>query len=90
MQDRLENRRKRLMFRAHHMGMNENDIIFGQFAEAFLADFDEGQLDRFEALIAEADNDLYDWVTGRRPAPAAFDHDVMRLLKGFRLVTARR
>lgn len=89
MEESLEVRRKRLMFRAHHMGMNENDIIFGRFAEAFLGDFDAGQLDRFEALIAQADNDLWDWVTGRTPPPAAFDTDVLRMLKSFKLPSAR-
>ncbi len=71
------------------MGMNENDIIFGGFAEAFLGDFDAGRLDRFEALIAQADNDLWDWVTGRKPAPAEFDTDVLALLKSFKLPNAR-
>lgn len=87
MTDELENRRKRLLFRAHHMGMNENDLIFGQFAEAFVADFTADQLDRFEALIAENDADLFDWVSGKAPVPARVDHDVMRLLLRFKLVS---
>lgn len=76
---------KRLLFRAHHMGMNENDILFGRFAEAHLADFTPAQLDRFETLIAQNDVDLFNWVSGRTPVPADFDHDVMRLLMAFRL-----
>lgn len=75
---------KRLLFRAHHMGMNENDILFGRFAEAHLGDFTPEQLDRFEALIAQNDIDLFNWVSGRLPTPPEFDHDVMRLLKEFR------
>ncbi len=88
--DDLETRRKRLMFRAHHMGMNENDLIFGQFAEAFLSDMSAAQLDRFEELIAQNDSDLFSWVSGREPVPPRFDHDVTRQLLQFKLVTARR
>lgn len=76
---------KRLLFRAHHMGMNENDILFGRFATAHLAGFTPDQLDRFETLIAQNDMDLFNWVSGRTPVPAEFDHDVMRLLMAFRL-----
>lgn len=76
---------KRLMFRAHHMGMNENDILFGRFAEAHLHSFTDEQLERFETLIAQSDMDLFNWVCGRHPTPPEFDHDVMALLKEFKL-----
>ena len=76
---------KRLLFRAHHMGMNENDILFGRFAEQHLAGFSADQLERFETLIAQSDIDLFNWVSGRQPTPPEFDHDVMALLKDFKL-----
>ncbi len=43
--------RKRLLFRARHMGTNENDIFFGGFAEAHLAELSDDQLQRFETLL---------------------------------------
>jgi len=76
-------RRKRLMFRAHHMGSNENDILFGRFADRRLAGLDAAQLDRFESLLAETDSDLFDWVTGKQPVPGRLDHDVMAMLQDF-------
>lgn len=79
----LDPRRKRLLFRARHMGMNENDILFGEFAETHLAGFDDDQLDRFEALLAQADQDLFDWITRRRPVPARWDDEIMGMLQGF-------
>jgi len=84
MPDRMDSRRKRLMFRSRHMGTAENDILFGGFAERYLADLSEAQLERYEALLEENDIDLFNWVTGKEKAPAALDHDVMALLKGFR------
>ena len=77
--------RKRLLFRARHMGTNENDIFFGGFAEAHLAGMSLVQLDRFEKLLEVNDSDLFQWVTGAKPVPADYDHDVMALLKNFTL-----
>jgi antitoxin CptB len=77
--------RKRLLFRARHMGTNENDIFFGGFAEAHLAGMSEEQLQRFEKLLEVNDPDLFQWATGAKPVPAEYDHDVMALLKRFTL-----
>lgn len=76
-------RLKRLMFRAHHMGSNENDILFGGFAAKYLETLSAEQAERFEALITENDTDLYNWVTGTTEVPAHLDHDVMAMLKKF-------
>jgi antitoxin CptB len=77
-------RRKRLLFRSHHRGTKETDLLLGAFAERHLADFSEAQLDRYEALLEIEDGLLFAWATGRVPVPAEHDSDVMRLLRGFR------
>ena len=80
----IDIRRKRLLFRSWHRGTRETDLILGRFADTHIDDFGESQLDRFEALLACEDADLFDWVSGRTAPPPAHDHDVMRLLLGFR------
>jgi antitoxin CptB len=75
--------RRRLLFRGWHNGTQEADLLLGSFAEAFLASFDSNQLDRFEGLLACAEADLLDWITGRSTPPAAYDHDVMGLLRSY-------
>ena len=80
----LQTRRKRLLFRSWHRGTREADLILGSFAEQHLAQFDEGQVARFEALLECPDADLFDWVAGRARPPAEYDHDVTRLLLSFR------
>ena len=57
--------------------------MLGRFAEIHLADFDAGQLDRYEALLECADADLFDWLSGRAAPPVVQDHDVLRLLREF-------
>lgn len=81
-------RRKRLLFRSWHRGTRESDLILGRFAEAHLAQFDEAQLDRYEALLDCPDADLFDWIAGRAAPPSAYDHDVTRLLLAFRYPAA--
>jgi antitoxin CptB len=78
-------RRKRLLFRSWHRGTRESDLILGHFAEAYLIGFDTDQLERYEALLACDDADLFEWVSGRAAPPAAYNHDVMRLLRSFRI-----
>jgi antitoxin CptB len=77
-------RRKRLLFRSWHRGTREADLILGSFADEHLAGFDAAQLDRYEALLALPDADLFDWIGGRAPPPPECDHDVTRLLIAFR------
>ncbi len=80
----LDVRRKRLRFRSWHRGMREMDLLIGSFADAHTPDFGHDQLDRFEALLELSDPDLYNWMSGREPAPVEHDNDVMRLLVHFR------
>lgn len=62
------------------MGSNENDILFGGFADKYLATLDAEQVERFEALLAETDTDLFNWVTAKVAVPERLDHDVMRMM----------
>ena len=57
--------------------------MFGQFAAAHLGGLDAGQLDRYEALLDEPDQDVLAWVYGRLPVPARHDNDVFALLRRF-------
>ena len=50
----LETRRKRLLYRSVYRGNKENDILLGQFARAHIAEFDAGELDQYERLLAAA------------------------------------
>ncbi|MDF0600367.1 succinate dehydrogenase assembly factor 2 [Psychromarinibacter sp. C21-152] len=64
-------RLKRLHMRAMRRGIKEMDLILGAYAADRLAAMDAPALDRFDALLHENDQDLYAWVTGQVPAPAA-------------------
>lgn len=68
-----EIRLRRLRMRSWRRGMKEMDLILGHFADGPLEDLGAADLDAYEALLSENDQDLYLWVTARLPgrAPAA-------------------
>jgi antitoxin CptB len=61
----------------------ETDWFLGRFAERFISDMTDVQLDRFEALLDVGDNDVFSWVSGREPVPPDYQNDVMDLLIDF-------
>jgi antitoxin CptB len=76
-------RLKKLTYRAEHRGFREADIIIGGFARAHLAELSTAQLDAFEQLLDQPDQDLYAWIIGRTPAPQAFDGEMLAMLRVF-------
>jgi antitoxin CptB len=78
-----EARRKRLLFRAQRRGFKEVDLIFGAYAESHLAALDEAALDQYEALLAAPDQEVYAWLRGAEPVPAAHDNAVFAGLKSY-------
>jgi antitoxin CptB len=71
-------------FRAWRRGFREADLILGPFADAHAHAMDEAELARFERLLEQPDHDLYGWILGSVPAPAAFDDELLARLRAFR------
>ena len=65
-----DTRLRRLRMRSWRRGTREMDLILGPYADARLAGLDAEALAAFEALLAENDQDLYAWVSGRSQPPA--------------------
>ena len=67
-----EHQLKRLAMRSMRRGIKEMDIILSRYAELRLAGFDADQLEHYDVLLSENDQDLYQWVSGQLPPPARF------------------
>jgi len=80
----IDERRKKLKFRAWHRGTREMDLILGSFADAHVMGFDSAQLDAFERLLNCPDPDLYDWKCGLAQVDVAENSDVMQLFLAHR------
>ncbi|MCP3969093.1 MAG: succinate dehydrogenase assembly factor 2 [Rhodobacteraceae bacterium] len=58
--------------RSMRRGMKEMDLILDGFAAGRLASMDAGELDLYDALLSENDQDIYQWVTGQAAAPRRY------------------
>ena len=79
-----EARLKKLKLRAWRRGFREADLILGPFADRHVSEFTEAELDWFEALLDQADQDVYAWILERTPPPPPFDGPLMNKLRAFR------
>jgi antitoxin CptB len=79
----MDDRRKKLRFRAWRRGFREIDLIMGGFADRRLLELDEAGLDAFERLLDAPDQDVYLWITGQAAAPPAYDTPTLARLRAF-------
>ena len=79
----LEERRKRLVFRAWHRGTREMDLLLGPFADAAATVFSEQEIAAFEALLEVPDPDIYAWIIGSAATPVDYDTPLFRRLCAF-------
>ena len=81
MSETHEHRLKRLRIRAWRRGTKEMDLILGSFADAHLDSLDSAELDALEALMAENDQALYVWMSGRMPPPEEHASMIARIME---------
>ncbi len=77
-----ENRLKMLRMRSWRRGTKEMDLILGPFADREVTQLDAGDLDLYERLLTENDQDLYLWVTGASEGPPEYAAMLARIARG--------
>lgn len=80
----LDPRRRRILFRAWHRGIREMDLIFGQFADNQLRNMSDADLDEFEVILTEDDNDLFNWISGEKALPERLNTPLFAQISAFR------
>ena len=81
--DGLDDRRRRVLYRAWHRGTREMDLVVGRFTDAVIADLDDADLTEYERLLDVPDPELYAWITGEYPVDPDYDSPVFRRLVAF-------
>ncbi len=86
----MDDRRKKLKFRAWRRGFREIDLILGGFADHRIEGLDEAGLIALERLLDAPDQDVYSWITGEAEAPAEHDTPTLALIRAFSLSGGRQ
>jgi len=85
----LDERRRRILFRAWRRGAREMDLIMGRFADDNLATMSGDELDVFERLLDVPDSQALAWLVGEEPSPTEFGALVARLRRSPREILAK-
>ena len=78
-------RLKRLRFRAWRRGFREADLILGGFVDARGETLSAPEIDAFEALLDENDQEVFAWIAGQKTPPKAHATPLMQRLRAFRV-----
>ena len=78
-----EDRLKRLKMRAMRRGIKEMDLILSAYSDANLTQMNPEELDLFDAILHENDQELYAWVTGQEVAPDRYSVLISDISKTF-------
>jgi antitoxin CptB len=79
----LDDRRKRLRFRAWHRGTREMDLVLGRFVDAHVVSLSDDEIVLLEALMEVPDPELYLWIAGTADVPANYDFMLFRKIVAF-------
>ncbi len=71
--EKLDPRRRKLLFRAWHRGIKEMDLILGGYADAYIGKMPDTDLDEFEMMLETNDRDLLKWFTNEEAVPDVAD-----------------
>jgi antitoxin CptB len=80
----LDERRRRILFRAWRRGVREMDLVMGRFADAHLPTMNEDELAEFERLLDVPDPQALAWIAGGEDPPSEFDTPLFARLQGLR------
>lgn len=70
MTETAEARLKRMAMRSWRRGTKEMDLVLGPWSDMHLAGLGAEELECYERLLAENDQDLMAWILGQGQAPA--------------------
>lgn len=80
----MNERQRKLRFRAWRRGFREMDLLMGSFADKTIESLDEPELDEFERLLATPDWEVYAWLIGQKEVPPNHKGPVLDRLIAFR------
>ena len=89
MQEDLDNRRRKAVWRATHRGTKELDLLIGRYAQARLMAMNERELGHFEDFLHVADPQLQNWLLSPVSLPQADFADLVTEMRKFHGLTTQ-
>lgn len=74
-------RLRRLRMRSWRRGIKEMDLILGSYADKRLEGLSLDDLETYDLMLSENDQDLYAWVTGQGEPPAHLTRMIAMIAK---------
>jgi len=84
MDSKIENLKKRIIYRSQYRGTKEMDKILGAFVLQYINDFKEIQLLNLEKFLEIDDDNLYKFYNGFRTDIIFEDNEINNLFKKFK------
>uniref|UniRef100_H2Z975 Succinate dehydrogenase assembly factor 2, mitochondrial n=1 Tax=Ciona savignyi TaxID=51511 RepID=H2Z975_CIOSA len=83
MNESVTKKRARLYWQSRKRGISENCLIFSTFSAKYLNNFSEDQIDIYDKILNQPDNDweLYYWMVGAKPVPQEYQSEIMTMLQ---------
>ena len=82
MSETREVRLKRLKIRSWRRGMREMDMLLGPFSDGPLSELSDAELDIYEQLLSENDQEIYRWISGQEEIPDQYQALIRSVLQG--------
>ena len=79
-----ENELKRLIMQSNRRGMKENDILLGNFARKNIGNLSLDELNVYESLLNENDQDIYLWISGGKSIPSQYEKIINKIVSTLR------
>ena len=76
----LETNKKKIIYKASHRGSKEMDILLGNFINKYIELFNENELNIFDSILDCDDDDIYQWMIGKKDVPTRYENRVFSLL----------
>ncbi len=76
----LETYKKKIIYKASHRGSKEMDILLGNFINKYIELFNENELNLFNSILDTDDDNIYQWILGKKEIPNEHSNRVLYLL----------
>ena len=72
--------KRQIIYRSTHRGSKEMDILLGNFINKYIDLFNENELNLFDSILECDDEDIYQWILGKKDIPENYSNRMLQLL----------